>query len=71
VIPLGLAVISKDLFERPSFSGELNCPLPPPPVFFASVDSKEFNVTVSSLETTLPRGLGSVEDKELRGRDFG
>jgi hypothetical protein len=67
VIPLGLAVISKDLFERPSFSGELN----PPPVFFASVDSKEFNVTVSSLETTLPRGLGSVEDKELRGRDFG
>jgi hypothetical protein len=40
-------------------------------VFFASVDSKEFKVTVSSLETTLPRGLGSVEDKELRGRDFG
>ena len=40
-------------------------------MFFASVDSKEFNVTVSPLEATLPRELGSVESKELRGREFG
>ena len=40
-------------------------------MFFVSVDSKEFNVTVSPLEATLPRGLGSVENKKLRERDFG
>jgi hypothetical protein len=40
-------------------------------MFFVSVDSKEFNVAVSPLGATLPRGLGSVESKEVRGRDFG
>jgi hypothetical protein len=40
-------------------------------MFFVSVDYKEFNVTVSLLEATLPRGHGSVEYKGLRGRDFG
>jgi hypothetical protein len=34
-------------------------------VFFVSVDSKEFNVTVSPSEATLTRGHGSAENKEL------
>jgi hypothetical protein len=40
-------------------------------MFFVSVDSKEFNITVSPLEATLPRWLGSVENKGLRRRYFG
>ena len=34
-------------------------------MFFVSVDSKEFNITVSPLEATLPKGLACVENKGL------
>ena len=36
---------------------------PPTPVFFVSVDSKEFRDPVSSLDATLMRGLISVDFK--------
>ena len=42
-----------------------------PPVFFLSLDSKEFNFDVSPLEATLARWIACVENKGLSRLDFG
>ena len=37
----------------------------PIPLFFVSADSKEFNLAVSPLEATLPRGMEVRNTKDL------